>query len=250
LIELLVVIAIVGILAALLLPALSAAKSSGQQTSCLNNLRQLALGAHLYPTDNGGKLPANQPSSGGGGFPAVNTNVWVNGNIKLSTDSTNSNFIRQGLLFPYANHLSLYRCPADNSQTAGMPRVRSYSMNGWIGSRYMDGFNNQRTFRTFTHENEFTSAGSSTLWLITDEHEDSIDDAWFLVTMDDSQPFASFPATRHRHGYCLSFVDGHVEKFRLRDPNTTAPVPNRYVSYMNTDWIRLKQLTTIAWGRF
>ena len=123
-------------------------------------------------------------------------------------------------------------------------------MNGWIGSRYMDGFNNQRTFRTFTRENELASTGSSSLWLIADEHENSIDDAWFLVTMDDSQPFASFPATRHRHGYGLNFVDGHVEKFRLHDSGTTTPVPGRFVSYMNTDWIRLKQLTTIAWGKF
>ena len=51
LIELLVVIAVMGILAALLLPALSAAKDRAKRTTCLNNLRQINLGIHMYCDD-------------------------------------------------------------------------------------------------------------------------------------------------------------------------------------------------------
>ena len=51
LIELLVAIAIIGILAALLLPALAGAKERGRRTQCLNNLRQIAVGAHVYAAD-------------------------------------------------------------------------------------------------------------------------------------------------------------------------------------------------------
>jgi prepilin-type N-terminal cleavage/methylation domain-containing protein len=57
LIELLVVIAIIGILAALLLPVLSAAKKRGAQAACVNNQKQLGLGMKMYVDDNNSTFP-------------------------------------------------------------------------------------------------------------------------------------------------------------------------------------------------
>jgi prepilin-type N-terminal cleavage/methylation domain-containing protein/prepilin-type processing-associated H-X9-DG protein len=57
LIELLVVIAIIGVLVALLLPALSAAKQMGHKAACLSNLRQLGLAITSYSQDYAGQIP-------------------------------------------------------------------------------------------------------------------------------------------------------------------------------------------------
>lgn len=58
LVELLVVITIIGILAALLMPALARSKAKAYNTACLNNLRQLAIATRLYSSDNDERLPS------------------------------------------------------------------------------------------------------------------------------------------------------------------------------------------------
>jgi len=65
LIELLVVIAIIAILAALLLPVLSRAKDKARTTGCLNNLKQLQVGWHLYAADFNDSMPGNDRYGGG-----------------------------------------------------------------------------------------------------------------------------------------------------------------------------------------
>ena len=59
LIELLVVIAIIGILAAILLPALARAKTKAQSIQCTSNLKQIGLANFMYANDNGNTLPYN-----------------------------------------------------------------------------------------------------------------------------------------------------------------------------------------------
>jgi len=171
--------------------------------------------------------------------------------MRRANDSTNLALLRAGALFPYVGNADVFRCPADSSEIFGRPRVRSYSMNGWMGSRYMASYGARTEYRTFVRDAEIASAVPSVLWVLIDEHEASIDDGFFLVTMDDSQPFASFPAVRHSRGYNLSFTDGHVELYKIRDPDserlftlTQGTGAQQTFRPSNIDWIRLKQVTT------
>ena len=129
LIELLVVIAIIGILASMLLPALSTAKDKGQRTVCLSNFKQMILGLHLYSGDNN----ENVPDCNWGG----NSTGWLY-DFAAATPLKNSFRITNGQLWRYVNMSSnLYRCPKDFKPSDPLwptrdQQLSSYCMNGSV----------------------------------------------------------------------------------------------------------------------
>src|SRR5690606_223076 len=119
LIEVLVVVAIIGILAAILLPTMDKTRMRSKQVGCLNNLKQLAISAQMYAADNSGKLVENVPVN-------QSATSWIPGNMQSPADATNRALLAHGKLSLYADNPDVYHCPADPSQTQGVPHVRSY----------------------------------------------------------------------------------------------------------------------------
>lgn len=102
LIELLVVIAIIGVLIALLLPAVQKVREAANRTQCANNLKQIVLAMHNY--HNSYEY-----------FPTFETNLSNPG----STASANNNFVWSALLLPYIEQDALY----NRLQPVGTPRT-------------------------------------------------------------------------------------------------------------------------------
>lgn len=220
LIELLVVVAIIGILSGMLLPALSKAKSKSHRTSCLGNIKQLSLAWFSYAQDHNGFLPetyffhANQ---------SINQHAWVRGSVDDNPvfqqveagrlDSTNVATLKLGTLWKYVGAPGVYRCPSDKSSTDGTPRVRSYSINGWMGGTPLP---KQDQYRVFRRETDIVNPAPSQAAVFIDEHERSINEGWFAIDML-GRGFFDAPGARHDGSFTLSFADGHVEAWKLRD---------------------------------
>src|ERR1022692_4966855 len=131
LVEMLVVIAIIGILAALLLPALNSAKSQGAQAVDINNLKQISAGVQIYATDNRDFLPApNWKKQDEAGWPG-----WLY-TLDPSAQGPAQFKIEKGLIWPTLKEQRLYMCPMDNTNTALFrqrdQQLSSYAINGAI----------------------------------------------------------------------------------------------------------------------
>ena len=242
LVELLVVITIIAILAGLLLPALTRAKSKAHQISCLNNYRQLQICWQMYCDDNQDTLPANEAINVTYDRTAlsVGANSWLQGNAWTDTSLTN---IQRGVLFHYNQSVNTYKCPADTSTVRDLgqiPRTRSVAM-----SMYMNVGPNptSRWFRECWHKMaQIQNPGPTKAIVFIDEHEKSIQQSAFGINAPDQLwlfgtskwTWISFPATRHNNGCTFTFADGHAETWRWREPNTSR------ISRLNT-WIVLQQ---------
>jgi prepilin-type N-terminal cleavage/methylation domain-containing protein/prepilin-type processing-associated H-X9-DG protein len=240
LIELLVVIAIIGILAGLLFPVLARAKERAKGTQCLSNLGQMQIAWNIYADDHQGTLPFNGSGRDAGQY--ADEPSWVAGYLSTAASHDNTNitmlvgqeFQKWGSIGGYTKNPDIYHCPADLSRDKGngLFRVRSISMNSWINpgrngevsGRFWD-----LNFEKYTKITDFVRLSPSDGFVFLDERPDSINDGWFMVSMESYNPndlsgleVRDLPAINHNRASSFTFADGHAEFHRWLDGRTLA----------------------------
>ncbi|HXU78947.1 MAG TPA: type II secretion system protein [Methylomirabilota bacterium] len=188
LIELLVVVAIIGILASLLLPAISRAKNSARTAICANNIRQLGLASSVYASDLGR-------------FPDI---------LEWLYSRTAPGDLTRGRLFPYCKNKTVYLCPTDKAELERAVPVGSLPAGG---REFSYAFN---CMMCHAHDTTTVFSPSQTVMFLEATNLLGGTVAVGVVSPPPPPPSSAVGpdrvAFRHNRRGLLMFVDMHVQK--------------------------------------
>ncbi len=205
LIELLVVIAIIAILAAMLLPALSAARERARSATCTSNLKQIALANALYMDANRDYIVPRQFDG------AVR---WIQALYVLSVGDTSDYGVNDDIAIQ-KQRFKAFICPSESKvwfERPGETVVQGYAFNYGINSAICgDTYNANHANRWALPISALPNPGDTCLtWdLPILKVNDWATSGYgnFKTTAAEDQYYLDF-----RHGVCnFSFVDGHVD---------------------------------------
>jgi prepilin-type N-terminal cleavage/methylation domain-containing protein len=224
LIELLVVIAIIAILAAMLLPALSKAKTRAQATSCMSNVRQINMASIMFSGDNNDQISSYE---GGGGFwgePSPGTmNTAINGAglTKFAMDYVLNQIQTNDVLYPFSPNTSVMHCPGDQRQNNTLGNGWAYDSYARLENFGGDPQNNYWGAGNTCHKYSDVRMPTDTLTFIENADWHPVNNGPFYVFWINGNPdsFRWFfpPAQFHVNLSNVGYSDGHTERHKWTD---------------------------------
>jgi prepilin-type N-terminal cleavage/methylation domain-containing protein/prepilin-type processing-associated H-X9-DG protein len=235
LIELLVVIAIIAILAGLLLPALSKAKESGKQTSCLNNVRQIGLAYQMFLGDNEDH------------FQAYVTERTAPAGTPDTADGRAPYSYRQQLIPFISAGTNVFKCP--NGPQWGEPQAGAWyttdygnnhneanlagaSQQAWFQANPDFGFNEKVSASALPRPTQFILLGDAGRSDGTASRGGMYPQPWAFDVTSQARMLG-----RHRKGYAnITYADGHA-----KGANTN----QTWRSQQDNDWRRYQDASDL-----
>jgi prepilin-type N-terminal cleavage/methylation domain-containing protein/prepilin-type processing-associated H-X9-DG protein len=232
LIELLVVIAIIAILLAILMPALQRAKEHGQRAVCLSNVKQLTLAWIMYADENDDKIVNASTFFSRRGEPA-----WIGAQWQFNgTEKERREHLKDGILYQYCENVDIYRCP-----TGIRGEVLTYAIvDALNGATSIPGTKDVMIKR----RNQIRRPGERFVFI--DEGEIS-PDSWTVFY--DRESWWDAPTIRHGDGTNFSFVDGHSDYWKWRDPRTVKLAEGTISEQAQPGNPDLRAVQKAAWGK-
>jgi len=233
--ELLVVIAVIGILAALLLPALASSRLSAQRIKCVGNLHQLTLATHLYWEDNNNRCFRYAGAVTNGG------QIYWFGWIAPGAEGQRQFDPESGALYPYLRGRGVEICPAFDYYS---PQVKlkatvgayGYGYNLNLSARPGDPPVNSTRFKQPDQLALLADAAQVNTWQAPASDTHPLLEEWYYVDANLSQPNGHF---RHAQRADVAFADGHVGMEKMVPGSLDQRLPAQEVGRLRTEILQV-----------